>query len=159
MLQENVLQQPVTSLEPSISRQKLIQIVNQELARISNDNTHPEELEENQVEERDGHAGRDSIQSSSDGTQNDNSENSGLRLEYLNISNLPNEAVELIGGTIAKLSLRGNWLVDLPSRMPELSRLMYLDISSNRFTEFPIVVSINFFFNCLMTTVCGKYNF
>ncbi|CAN6671769.1 hypothetical protein TRVA0_045S00342 [Trichomonascus vanleenenianus] len=63
-----------------------------------------------------------------------------MELERLNIVFIPNDIVELFRKRVSKLSLKSNWLTSLPLTFKDMKQLFYLDISGNRFEEFPEVL-------------------
>ncbi|AMD20540.1 HDL204Cp [Eremothecium sinecaudum] len=62
-----------------------------------------------------------------------------IKLIDLNISTLPEEAVELLA-SVERLSLQKNLLTTLPTSFRTLSKLRYLDLHGNKFTTIPSVL-------------------
>lgn len=64
----------------------------------------------------------------------------GLELIKLDMEEVPVQLIELIHDSVAKLSLKGNLLAQLPTEFRSMDRLTYLDVSHNDFYSFPQVL-------------------
>lgn len=63
-----------------------------------------------------------------------------VQLNNKGLTSLPAELFDVMKASVAKLSLQANRLTALPPQIQSMRFLTYLDISHNKFTEFPAVV-------------------